>query len=462
MSEVYTVGGDTLYKCDDPTWGGQTFRPEETHTLEYIDLEMRGPLVVPEPVILVFHAGIDHKPAGDYISRNRFTVEKHSSILTTGRARFSMQPVLLHEDAYYCIVASHFPPLGAASAYWQYDADGATYPRGMRISTVDAGATWTVHYGSDHIFAEFGTPPLPKPEPPPPIKHFAITQLTYSYWQPGQTLILPTSIPCHLTCYYTNVVPRKHHTTSVVRGLRVPWHTYFCFVAWKAVEQNEPGDTLYHTFRIPDWQYCQTNWFTFRGEVDFIDSPSVGPIFKHHHPRILQRRVSAGADDTFRRYVSHIWSNVGLVNYIGNHGLPFGHSLKFNDITIPQGSYIKEAYLTYTANSDRAVETVKVKIAGNDVDNAVAPVSMDTYDNMDLLATKVDWHNEPPWLANTEYNSPSIKDLVQLIVNRSGWVSGNAIQFRIDDDGSDYQAARLAYSYNDEPDLAPALYIEHN
>ncbi|GAG83791.1 unnamed protein product, partial [marine sediment metagenome] len=53
----------------------------------------------------------------------------------------------------------------------------------------------------------------------------------------------------------------------------------------------EAGDTLYHTFIIPEWEYCQTKWFTFRGEVDDILSPSVGPIFEHHHSGGIENAI---------------------------------------------------------------------------------------------------------------------------------------------------------------------------
>jgi len=111
MSESYTIGGDTLHKCDNPNWGGQTFTPKETHILEYIDLEMRGPLIMPRPVVLVFYADAHHKPWGDYLSRNRVITEQHCSLFTTGRVRFSMTPTKLNEhDKYVIIVQNHPPP----------------------------------------------------------------------------------------------------------------------------------------------------------------------------------------------------------------------------------------------------------------------------------------------------------------------------------------------------------------
>ncbi|GAI64488.1 unnamed protein product, partial [marine sediment metagenome] len=90
------------------------------------------------------------------------------------------------------------------------------------------------------------------------LEHFAIMDIYYFHTPDTIIITLPTNNPCHLTCYYTDKTPRKHHTTRIIRGLEVPWGVYFCFVGWKAVEQNEAGDTLIHTFEIPEWSYCQT------------------------------------------------------------------------------------------------------------------------------------------------------------------------------------------------------------
>ncbi|GAH52378.1 unnamed protein product, partial [marine sediment metagenome] len=72
------------------------------------------------------------------------------------------------------------------------------------------------------------------------LEHFAIMDIDYIHAPSSITIITRTNNPCHLTCYYTDKKPLKHHTTRIVRGLEVPWGVYFCFVGWKAVEQNEP------------------------------------------------------------------------------------------------------------------------------------------------------------------------------------------------------------------------------
>ncbi|MBA7589986.1 hypothetical protein ES708_32085 [subsurface metagenome] len=60
----------------------------------------------------------------------------------------------------------------------------------------------------------------------------------------------------------------------------------WCFVNWKENEQEEPGDTLVHTFIKPDWPVCQTRWFYFLGTKQAEESPSASPIFHLHREAV--------------------------------------------------------------------------------------------------------------------------------------------------------------------------------
>ncbi len=115
------------------------------------------------------------------------------------------------------------------------------------------------------------------------LQHFAVLTIAYSHTATSIIITITTNNPCHLTCYYTDKEPGSHRTSRNQRGLTLPWGVYYCFVSWLAVEQIEPGDTLIHTFEVPAWSYCQTKWFAFRGTVAGQLSPSVSPIFQHHH-----------------------------------------------------------------------------------------------------------------------------------------------------------------------------------
>ena len=116
------------------------------------------------------------------------------------------------------------------------------------------------------------------------MNEFAVLDIAKHHFSNVILMILPTNNPCHLTCYVTSIEPLKHPTTRIVRGLSVPWGVYFCMVSWHAFEQEEAGDTLTHTFVIPEWSQYHRKWFTFRGTVSGEISPSVGPIFEHRHP----------------------------------------------------------------------------------------------------------------------------------------------------------------------------------
>ncbi len=160
------------------------------------------------------------------------------------------------------------------------------------------------------------------------LQHFAVLQVAYLHKNTSILITCTTNNPCHLTCYYTDKKPVRHTTSTVKRGVSLPWGAYFCFVAWKSVEQQEPGDTLTHTFEIPDWSYCQIKWFTFRGTVAGELSPSVTALIKHHHsvkPVIPPFVIDTLEFDPVRGVapdIIHVAGNVYAIAYNGpdSHG----------------------------------------------------------------------------------------------------------------------------------------------
>ena len=140
------------------------------------------------------------------------------------------------------------------------------------------------------------------------LQHFAVLEVSYLHKPTSIVITCRTNNPCHLTLYYTEKEPVRHATSLVKRGLAVPWGAYFCFVAWDSVEQQEAGDTYIHTFEVPDWSYCQTKWFTFRGTVAEVLSPSVTALLKHHHPGIpVVKAFIARTSDGDIRTPTHIY-----------------------------------------------------------------------------------------------------------------------------------------------------------
>ena len=109
-----------------------------------------------------------------------------------------------------------------------------------------------------------------------------------------------------------------------------------------------------------------------------------------------------------------------------------GMGLRFLNVAIPQGTTINTANLIITSalNTNDACAT---RISAENVDNP-AVFTGDNYAAaharwVNRTAARVDWDFVPAdvWVLNTEYNSPDISAVIQEIVDRLGWVSGNAI-----------------------------------
>lgn len=282
MPQSYTIGGDSWQDIKRLDISGQTFRVLTPFQIQWVDLWLSQKPVFAEIVIQIFFAGGDHHPFGDCKSRDRVIIASESLPGGIHHVRFSMQPFLLDPLDYYCLQVNFYPPIWGGVLKWRYDAGDATYPRGHRIHSDDGGETWTDHVHDDHIFALWGTPPVPAPPPEPPINNAAIIDIEKVITETGMQLVVTTNVPCHLYAAYTLEKPLKHPNTRIVRGLPVPWDTRWCFINWTQNEQAEEGDTIIHTFTKEPWPACETRYFVFRGKVDGEWIPSASPIFTIH------------------------------------------------------------------------------------------------------------------------------------------------------------------------------------
>ncbi|KKM08182.1 hypothetical protein LCGC14_1726460, partial [marine sediment metagenome] len=154
------------------------------------------------------------------------------------------------------------------------------------------------------------------------------------------------------------------------------------------------------------------------------------------------------------------FSTVGASLFLGNRsGTERGHSLRYPNVNIPQGTTITDAYLIYTASDNLSVTTCNVTISGNDIDDAVAPTSAAEYNGLTLTTATVDWNNLPLFANGVTYRSDALTAIIQEIINRSGWVFGNALQLRVDDNSSSSNAQRGVQAFDGNPSDAPMLFI---
>lgn len=286
MSEAHSLvpAYEEQINFTQTTWLAQIFTPRLAHTIEYVNLKLEQWSYAPKIKVSIHPILGDGTPhpvelAVDYILGEEYPkFPKIRPRLAEMRTTF---PLLA--DMQYAIQLT-IPPFWG-SGIWKasyYPVGG--YPRGKLIRSTNAGQTWNTTDLGDLFFAEWGDPPLIITKPRIPEKNFAVLDIDYYHCGSTVVIYLPTSFPCHLTCYWTDKEPLTHKISRRIRGALVPWSQYFCFVAWHEVEQAELGDTLYHTFPFLNWPPHQKRWFTFRGNIDEKLSPSVGPIFEHINP----------------------------------------------------------------------------------------------------------------------------------------------------------------------------------
>jgi len=139
--------------------------------------------------------------------------------------------------------------------------------------------------------------------------------------------------------------------------------------------------------------------------------------------------------------------------------------MRFLNVTIPKNATIDTAYLTLRAYATRTGTTVNSKIRGEAADNPVTFSTLADYQGRPKTTAVVNWNAIPAWTLDTDYNSPEIKTIIQELVNRAGWVSGNALVIFWDDhdDLSTHAAGcrRQGKAYDTDTTYCAKLHIEY-
>lgn len=135
--------------------------------------------------------------------------------------------------------------------------------------------------------------------------------------------------------------------------------------------------------------------------------------------------------------------------------------LRFTNINIPKGAVINNAYITFKAltpnapNTNSGVTSVTIK---GELANSPNTFNSNAFNLSSRLTTasQVSWNSIGPWTSNVTYNTPNLSSIVQELVNRSGWNSGNSMAFIINGSGS-----RTAESWDDDGTNQPVLTITY-
>lgn len=123
---------------------------------------------------------------------------------------------------------------------------------------------------------------------------------------------------------------------------------------------------------------------------------------------------------------------------------------RFDGVEVPNGAIVADAYIQFTARTVENVNPCVLNIKAQ-LDTDAQPISWNNFDLSSRPSTNnsVAW-SPPNWNyvdeAGLGQRTPNLKEVVQEIVDQSGWSTNNAVLFLLEGTGG-----RSAWSYNNDP-----------
>jgi secreted PhoX family phosphatase len=183
----------------------------------------------------------------------------------------------------------------------------------------------------------------------------------------------------------------------------------------------------------------------------------------------VSARVTSSSDDAEERG-SDAGSNPGRM-YLNSSDLELvrdGSSrgnqwvgMLFRNLSIPQGATITSAYVQFTTDETNS-GTTNLTIRGEDT-NSAGTFNSDNYNisSRNFTSASVNWSNVSSWNsvgeAGSRQRTPDLSRIIQEIVNRGGWASGNNIAIIINGSGE-----RTAEAYDGSSSRAPLLVVNYS
>jgi hypothetical protein len=131
--------------------------------------------------------------------------------------------------------------------------------------------------------------------------------------------------------------------------------------------------------------------------------------------------------------------------------------IRYAGVAIPTGALITEAYIEFTAD-ETSSESTSLMFYGQAADSAPTfTTSRGAISSRTKTSASVAWNNVGAWsTVGARHQTPDLSSIVQEVVGRGGWSSGNAMVFVITGSGR-----RTAESYNGSPAHAPRLHVSY-
>ena len=176
-------------------------------------------------------------------------------------------------------------------------------------------------------------------------------------------------------------------------------------------------------------------------------------------PSVVEVRVQSATDDAEEQASGSVGLNSSDLEMVQESSAQTV-GMRFVGLDIPQGASISNAHIQFQVdetNSDLATLTIN----GEAVDNAATFTTVSgNISSRPRTTAQVAW-SPVPWPTKNEagpdQQTPDLAEIIQEIVNRPGWSSGNSLAIIVTGSGK-----RTAESFNGAAAAAPLLHVEFN
>lgn len=177
----------------------------------------------------------------------------------------------------------------------------------------------------------------------------------------------------------------------------------------------------------------------------------------------LDLQVSAGNDD------AHEADDGTNFSYIGGNlrceantaaGSRYNAGMRFQNVAVPNGAIINTSYVSVIF-IDTTHDSPDLDYRGEAADDADDFVTTQDVTDRTRTSASVNWSDTD--LGGSSFvDGPEIKTIIQEIVNRAGWSSGNNMVIFADGENAAAQESGTRFvSYNTSSSNAPKLHIEY-
>jgi type IV pilus assembly protein PilY1 len=178
------------------------------------------------------------------------------------------------------------------------------------------------------------------------------------------------------------------------------------------------------------------------------------PYLGEPHRGLVQTEVIQASDDAEQENNGHTYDHYDL-----DLSPLYTVGIRFQNLSIPKDVIITRAHITFKSSypvSGTNSEATSLTFHGEASDDALDFV-MDSFDydvsiRPNTIASTT-WDIVTPWTTDESYQSPDQSSIIQEIVDRSGWESGNDIVFKV----TTTKGYREGKAYPD----GPTLYVEY-